>query len=299
MKRYSRFAALTLIFLIETGCTLGASELTITDRQYLGQEPPGLTPVVFAPGMVSTDGWEIGGTFSPDLKEYYFIREVDVDTEPRQEFVVVQYRDHQWYDRVVSPRVGQPFISPDGNVMYLGRRFRERTEAGWSEIRDLGPPFGDLPIMRLTVSSKGTAFFDEPGMPDGDGVIRFSRSIDGEYEVPRPLSKAINTGSFNAHPFIAPDESYIIWDGRRDEGFGSSDLYISFRKPDGSWDAAINLGKEINTEAWEAVASVTPDGKYLFFNRNIGSENFENVDIFWVSTKFIDDLRPSHGSHEQ
>ena len=295
MKRYLRYVALIFTLLINSGCSFGVNEIPIIDGQYLGQDPPGLVPIVFAPGKVSTDGWEIGGTFSPDLKEYYFIREVDVETEPRQEFVVFQHRDNQWYERVVSLRVGQPFISPDGNTMYLGRRYKERTEAGWSEIRNLGPPIGDLPIMRLTVSSSGTLFFDEPGMPEGDGVIRFSRSIGGEYEEPKPLGKEINTGLFNAHPFIAPDESYIIWDGRRDEGFGSSDLYISFRKLDGSWGAAINLGKEINTEAWEAVASVTPDGKYLFFNRNIGSENFENVDIFWVSAQFIEDLRLSHG----
>jgi hypothetical protein len=40
---------------------------------------------------------------------------------------------------------------------------------------------------------------------------------------------------------------------------------------------------------------VTPDGRYLFFNRNTGSENFENVDIFWVDAQLIEDLRPSNG----
>ena len=42
-----------------------------------------------------------------------------------------------------------------------------------------------------------------------------------------------------------------------------------------------------NTKAWEASASVTPDGKYLFFSRNVGSDNFENVDIFWVDAEVI------------
>lgn len=296
LVKHSSTSVALLLALMTISCkSYSDSEYPGLKGPYLGQEPPGLTPRVFAPGIVSTEGWEYGGTFSPDLKEYYFIREVDVETEPRQEFVVFQYRDNQWSETVISPRVGQPFISPDGNTMYLGRRYKERTEAGWSEITNLGPPVGELPIMRLTVSSRGTYFFDEPGMPNGDGLIRFSRSIDGVYEEPKPLSKEINTGTFNAHPFIAPDESYIIWDGRRDMGFGSSDLYVSFRKPDGSWDEAINLGEEINTEAWEAAASVTPDGRYLFFNRNTGSENFENVDIFWVDAQLIEDLRPSNG----
>ena len=52
------------------------------------------------------------------------------------------------------------------------------------------------------------------------------------------------------------------------------------------------MGDKINTEAWEAVASVTPDGKYLYFNRNVGTDNYENVDIFWVGAQFIETLRP-------
>ena len=45
------------------------------DGPYLGQDPPGLEPEVFAPGIVSTRwGQEFGITFSPDGKEVYFTR---------------------------------------------------------------------------------------------------------------------------------------------------------------------------------------------------------------------------------
>ena len=261
---------------------------------YLGQKPPGLIPEPFAPGMVSTKGWEVSGVFTPDLKEFYFIREVaNNDGEFKQEFVVFQYKNNQWHESVISPRVGQPFISPDGKTMHLGRKYKELTETGeWSEIKKLGSPFQEIQIMRLTVSSKGTYVFDEVGMPNGDGVIRYSRLINGKREEPKDFGKEINTGRMNAHPFIAPDESYLIWDGRRESGYGSSDIYISFKQPDGSWGQAVNLGGKINTEAWEAGARVTPDGKYLFFNRNMGSDDYENVDIFWVDAKVIESLRP-------
>lgn len=63
--------------------------------------------------------------------------------------------------------------------------------------------------MGLTVSSKGTYVFDE-ATRDGKGVLRYSRLVDGKREAPRPLSKVINTGKWNGHPFIAPDESYIM-----------------------------------------------------------------------------------------
>lgn len=83
-----------------------------------------------------------------------------------------------------------------------------------------------------------------------------------------------------------------MWDGIKDSGFGNVDLYISFRQHDGSWGDAINMGDKINTDAYEAGPKVTPDGKYLFFVRNMGSDKFENVDIFWVGAHIIETLRP-------
>ena len=251
---------------------------------YLGQEPPGITPKVFAPGIVSTERWEYGGVFSPDMKEFYLLKD---DESEQTSFVVFQYEDGQWQESVISPRVGQPFISPDGKTMHLGGRYKERTETGWSEIKSLGAKFEDFRIMRLTTSSKGTYYFDEAGT-DGDGRIRYSGLVDGQREEPRVVSEEINSGTWLAHPFIAPDESYIIWDGRRDGGFGSSDIYISFRQQDGSWGTALNLGDKVNTEAWEASASVTPDGKYLFFHRSVSEGN---VDIFWVDARVIESLK--------
>ena len=102
----------------------------------------------------------------------------------------------------------------------------------------------------------------------------------------------INTGTFLSHPFIAPDESYLLFDAEREDGFGESDIHISFKQKDGTWGNGINLGDKINTNAWEASASITPDGKYLFFSRNVGSDEFENVDIFWVDAQFMENLRP-------
>ncbi len=265
------------------------NDSSTTESPYLGQQPPGIVPEPFAPGMVTTKKWEYGGVFTPDLKEFYFLRQIE--GVKKQEFVVYKNNENTWKETVISSRKGQPFISPDGKTMYLGRSYMERNNVGeWSEIKKLKSPFDSLPIMRLTASSKGTYFFDE-FKRDFTGDIRYSRLIDGTYEEPKLLSKKINTGG-SFHPFIAPDESYIIFDSEREEGFGDSDIYISYRQQDGEWGAPINLGGNINTEAWEAAATVTPDGKYLFFNRNIGSDNYENVDIYWVDAKIIEELKP-------
>ena len=268
------------------------NNLITEQTAYLGQKSPGLKPEPFAPGLITTNGWEYYGGVTPDLKEFYFIREgEEKDGKSKMELVVVQNINNQWQKSVVSPRVGTPFISPDGKTMYLSKKYRERTNKGdWSELKNLDAPFDSLPTMRLTVSSKGTYFFDEYKR-DFTGDIRYSRIIDGKYEEPKLLNKNINAGK-SFHPFIAPDESYLIFDSKREGGFGNSDIYISFRMQDDSWGNPINLGDKINTNAWEACASITPDGKHLFFNRNMGSDNYENVDIFWMSSQIIEELRP-------
>ncbi len=297
MKKYN-FIILILVFtMFFNSCKTKKQAAKENDSPtivspYFGQKPPGLIPEVFAPGIVTTSGWEYYGGLTPDLKEFYFIRKgEEKDGKSKMELVVVQNNNNKWQKSVVSPRVGTPFISPDGKTMYLSKKYRERTNKGdWSELKNLDAPFDSLPTMRLTVSSKGTYFFDE-FKRDFTGDIRYSRIIDGKYEEPKLLNKKINTGK-SFHPFIAPDESYLIFDSKREGGYGDSDIYISFRKQDDSWGNPINLGDKINTKAWEACASITPDGKYLFFNRNMGSDKYENVDVFWVSSQVIEKLRP-------
>ncbi|WP_272149746.1 TolB family protein [Tenacibaculum aiptasiae] len=254
--------------------------LKTTQDTYLGQTPPGQIPELFAPEIIKTEFRQAAGVFTPDLKEFYFRRRGG--KYKSNALVVVKYEDNKWNESLVAEKAGEPFISQDGKTMHLGKRYRERTTSGWSEAKDLGEPFNNYRIMRLTSSNNKTYYFDEASE---SGPLRYSRFIDGKHEDP----KAINIediGDWNAHPFIAPDESYIIWDDQRT---GNADLYISFRKKDGSWGSSINLGDKINTEFAEAYGSITPDGKYFFFHRS--TEN-NKADIFWVDAKVIMNLKP-------
>ena len=258
---------------------------------YLGQEPPGLTPNVFAPGIVSTKDWEIEGVFAPNMNEFYFARYRGTYDDAKT--YVIQYENGAWHESVVEPRSGEVFISTDDKTMHLGKKYRERTTSGWSEKKSLGPMFEreDWGIMRLTASAMGTYVFDDYK----SDVIRMSTLVDGKRQEPKKMGPVVNTGKWTAHPFIAPDESYLIWDSEREGGFGESDLYISFRQEDGSWGPAINMGDKVNSDKWDAYASVTPDGKYILFNRGVDPEN-DNVDIYWVSANIIDELRPKESN---
>ncbi|BBM00132.1 PD40 domain-containing protein [Microbulbifer sp. GL-2] len=283
MRRFVFAAIFMLSFLAINGKSYSQDDLTILEGPYIGQSPPGLVPEVFAPGIVSKDHGDWTGSFTPDMKEYYFGRYNNKTKKSTK--IVFKYANGQWRESEIDVDVGG-FISPDGNTMHDGNQYRERIDGDWSELKSLGSVFEKISIMSLTVSNNGTYVFDER---DRVGTLRYSRIVDGEREAPRPFGKEINTGKWTAHPFIALDESYIIWDSERRGGFGGVDLYISFREKDGSWGAAINFGDKINTSGADSGAKVTPDGKYLFFNRQISADDY---DVYWVDAQIIETLRP-------
>ena len=65
---------------------------------------------------------------------------------------------------------------------------------------------------------------------------------------------------------------------------GGKGLYISFKKEDGSWTQAKNIKPTINTNG--SLATLSPDGKYLFYNCNL------DQNIYWLDAKIIEDLKP-------
>lgn len=267
-----------LSFLV--GCaSIGNDNNLANEQNYFDQKTPGLVAERFAPGVVSTEHRDLSAFFSPDMKEFYFTRR-DNSTK-KWSLHSYKFKDNSWQLMAIEPRIGRPFISPDNNIMHLGKKYKKRTQSGWSEVTSLGSPYAETWVMKLTSSLQGTYVYDE-ATRDGTGTLRYSRIINGKREEPKPLDKSINTGKWNAHPFIAPDESYILWDGERENGFGGNDIHISFKQKDGRWGKAINLGTAVNTDAEDAGPYVTPDGKFLFFNRN--------GDVYWISTKIFESL---------
>ena len=255
---------------------------------YMGQTPPGMTAEVFGPGIVSTEAWDGEAVFAPDIQEFYFT--TMGGKYARRTVIGFRQEDNAWKKFVEFPRIGEVSFSPDGKRMHMAEGYRDRVGDGWSERKSLGAMFDrdDWGIMRLSASAEGTYVFDD--YKSGD-VIRMSRLVDGKRQAPEMMGPVVNTGEWTAHPFIAPDESYLIWDSEREGGFGDSDLYISFRGEDGTWGPAINMGPKVNSDKWDAYASVTPDGRYILFNRGVDAEN-DNVDIYWVDARVIDELRP-------
>ena len=124
---------------------------------------------------------------------------------------------------------------------------------------------------------------------NGIGIYR-AEFINGEYTEPKPLPSSINKADFlNWTPFIAPDESYLLFSSNcQDPDNDWGDLYISLRLADGSWTNPANLGEAVNSPGQERFPMLSPDGKYLFFTRPTAEYH---QDVFWVSANFLDRLR--------
>ena len=283
----------------ETKCFAGSGSV-------FGQKPPGVIPEVFAPGIISTEQFEFAITFSPDGTECFFGRRPTYEGYDNRIFRS-QLVDGQWsqperpafagnvfeFIPVLSVSGGQLFFYSerpkphdavlDGNLWVL-----KKSDKGWGEARFFQAPANRKYCMMVSEAKNGTIYFS--GIFAGKRGMFRAACKEGLYQEMEYLPDEINAIRPN-HPFIAPDESYLIMDAQV-AGMGQPELFISFRHADGSWTRALNMGPAINATKTEFAASVSPDGKFLFFHRRVNG----NGDIYWVDAGIIAELRARQSS---
>ena len=324
MKKNAKVIGVIVPFIL---CLISCSQrsgIPIVKGPYLGQTPPGNEPEIFAPGIVSTGLDEMFSYFTPDARELYF----QLWKAPFPVIVFMKEESGRWTNPAVAAFSGRYFakfcLSPDGDTIVLTSseprsgegeptnkyttRILKRTGNGWSD-----PVFIENIIGALapSMSSQGHLYFFLEVPPPEKSDIYVSKYTNGDYEAPVRLSDSVNSKYYEVDPFIAPDESYIIF-CRPGEDSGATDLFISFRKDDGSWTKAENMGEKINSNAIDLCPAVSPDGKYLFFSSNRNDHEsyskipltYENKleilrspgngssDIYWVSSEVIEELKP-------
>lgn len=108
-----------------------------------------------------------------------------------------------------------------------------------------------------------------------------------------PEALSVNTRHNEFAPYVAPDESYMIFVSNRPGGSGMHDLWITFRKQDGTWSEAMNMRPAINTSSEDGAPTVTFDGLYLFYTTaRSGDASYKP---YWVSSQVIQKLRSQAG----
>jgi len=92
-----------------------------------------------------------------------------------------------------------------------------------------------------------------------------SQRNDTNWQKSSPLPGNINTDQNEGAQMISQDGQWLVFTGcNRRGGFGSCDIYISYRTKNG-WSEAINLGGHINSEDWDSQPSLSPDKRELYF----------------------------------
>jgi hypothetical protein len=319
MKTRLNIGLLVFVFCLiagKTGSGAGQSGDIKFACDYLGQKKPGSTPVLFAPGIISTGREHSAAMFSPDGREIWLAR-----LSPA-EIWFMSLENGKWAEPKPFPlekdyRYLYPFLSPDGNRLFFtsNRPVRPgdmpksqgvgdlwvvtRNGGNWSEPVHLGEQinFGTLQSVG-SVSLQGNLYYAvrSGNKPRPVMCIHYAELVNGSYSPPRRIDELYSDAASHS-PFISQDESYILFSSFRG-GMGASDLFISFRTTEGGWTRPQNLGSRINSAAKDEFPYVTPDGKYLFFNSNRVSELNDRVipdgpgNIFWVEARIIEELRP-------
>jgi len=272
--------------------------------QYLNQVPPEMTPIVFAPDVVSlkTD-YEFGSVFSNSGNEFYYAVNVGPIAEIRS---IVRQGDVWSTPKIVltSDKYSHndPFLSPDDKRLYFisdrpvdGRGdkkdydiwYIEKTGNGWSAPKNAGPSINsDQNEYYVSLTKSGTMYYSSNGKAAGGNnnyEIFSAKATKAGFQEAVKQSDRVNTPAYEADVFVAPNESYLIFCADRPGGYGSGDLYVSFKNADGSWTEAKNMGATLNTGGNELCPFVTKDGKYLFYTRS--------KDIYWVDAKVIEQLK--------
>jgi hypothetical protein len=274
-------------------CAVMAQNIPV-DSLYFGQTPPGGTPQIFAPGIISLPGRvEYGISIAPAGDEMLFA----LGNWPNKRTMIVKYQNNHWTtpDTVsfsTTRSAEEAIYSPDGSRVYY-YAYNPPTPVGgadlcysikiagvWSEPVNLETPLNTTQDeYHPCVVSDSSIYFENVS-----GKICYSKYQNGNY-LPRVLMSSLFNDPAQAwgNPYVAPDESYFIFNSPRPGGFGNTDLYIAYKKPNGSWTNPKNLGNKINTATVECGAEITDDLLYMTF--------VSNNDIYWVSSGFIDSLR--------
>lgn len=274
---------------------------------YLGQALPGTTPQRFAPSGMQSNGiwwWRTAPIFSPDGKEMIFAKYHNNLTTGNHKLYFTKDVNGIWTTPALPSFASDsddysPVYTNDGNTLFFSstrdgnqKIYRvNRDGESWSEPELLNFPYSTLTgnfSWDISIANNGTMYYTVWDANQTD--ICKSVPENGQYLNYEKLPEEINSSFHDNSAFISPNEEYLIFASTRTGSNGFHDLYISFKKTDGAWTTAQNMGIPINAAHEDAAPVVSPDGKYLFFTSFRGNDYGYNS--YWVDASVIEQFNP-------
>ena len=276
------------VLLIAVVTSYAQSNFWDSKDAYVGQNPPGDTPKIFAPGMLADSGIVLGrSSFSKDGKEFYYGYAKHWFDINGNEIKQISFDGNKWSSpKTLFEKLSYPTLSIDGKSLFLGGKnstvwISEKVEEGWSSPKVyLDKEYG---LYNFQPTNSGVYY-------TGSNAIQGSKrdystydfctfTISGRDTVIKSLGSPLNTPAFDGDFYIAPDESYIIISAKETKTY-ECELWISFRKKDKTWTNPQSLGPLINEGLAHRFGQyVSPDGKYLFYTKGTGEKD---CNFYWV-----------------
>jgi len=247
------------------------NDYPLLEGPYFGQKQPGLIPEVFAPGIVSVKGRnDAAVSFSPDLDEFYFTAKKRSENFDGTVYFS-KLENKKWTDlkkvnftKGKSKNESHSSMSPSGKRIYFiddnGKAlYVNRHKDSWGDATPLDLPINDDKVFNLIEAQNGDLYFFNTSKwklyyaPNKNGKFPEAREVDIE---------------FGTHAHISPSQDYLVIDALNKDRDDKLDLYVYFKKQDGTWSKPFDLGEEVNSDFHEGNPRVSPDGKYLFFGRD-------------------------------
>ena len=273
---------------------------------YFALPGPGSKPVLFAPDIITIPpGVHSSAAISPEGRTILW-SPMSRESETRQsEFIAGSWSAGRIVDFGLPAGISEPFFSPDGSRLYflsfqtteahpVAREriwFSGREDNRWGKARLIDEVIVAHPThWQFSVAANFNLYFtSEIETVLGEQDIYMARYEKGRYAEPEDLGPAINSSGRDLTPFIAPDETYLLF-ARIGNSTQKADIYISFKSAGQKWSTAIPLDVDINTPGNDLCPVVSPDGRYFFFI----SQAEGGYGIYWRDTTFITELEKSY-----
>jgi hypothetical protein len=279
------FAALT--FACHTGTAQQATVEPLPESErYLGKKPPGEDPEIFP--LPVRRGYFAGEriAISADGRQIYYTEMTS--NYDAYDVLRLEYVNGKWAGPYqMFANLAAPALSPDGTTLYLEQPAKDfaswtakKTDTGWSTPVPTTLVASPNNLHNLQVTNDGSIYASSK---TGRGVLGESDICQlvttGSTAVMQSLGAPLNSAGQENDLYVAKDGSYVIFSSPDHGGVGLGDLFISFKKGDGSWTKPKNFGTPINSEGYDFAPYVTADGKYLFFTR---STSPTSIFVCWV-----------------
>ncbi len=97
-------------------------------------------------------------------------------------------------------------------------------------------------------------------------TLQADRFAGSEWSEPVNLGPVINSGAVDANAGLSSDAHTLFFVSTRAGGLGNLDIWMSHRQClSCDWEAPVNLGAPINSDAIDAAPTMSDDGRLLFF----------------------------------